>query len=84
MLHVLASDDPADARLQALLTGDLEDDARLDEALRLLRAHPAMDRARSHTYAVARQAQDVLAGLPESDAKDALHALATGVVTRVG
>ena len=84
VIHVLASDDPADARLQALLTGDLEDDARVDEALRLLRVHPAMDRARRHTYAVARQAQDVLVGLPESDAKDALHALATGVVTRVG
>jgi hypothetical protein len=26
----------------------------------------------------------VLATLPDSDAKDALHALATGVVTRVG
>ena len=64
VLHVLASDDPADARLQALLTGDLEDDARVDEALRLLRVHPAMDRARRHTYAVARQAQDVLAGAP--------------------
>ena len=40
--------------------------------------------AREHTYAVARQAQDVLGTLPDSDAKDALHALATGVVTRVG
>jgi heptaprenyl diphosphate synthase len=84
VLHVLASDDPADARLQALLTGDLVDDARVDEALQLLRVHPAMDRARRHTYSVARQAQDVLARLPDSDAKDALHALATGVVTRVG
>ena len=84
VLHVLASDDPADAHLQGLLTGDLGDDARLDEALRLLRAHPAMARARAHTDAVARQAQDVLASLPDGDAKDALHALATGVVTRVG
>ena len=84
VLHVLASDDPADAHLQALLTGDLGDDARLDEALRLLRAHPAMAQARAHTDAVARQAQDVLAALPEGDAKAALHALATGVVTRVG
>jgi heptaprenyl diphosphate synthase len=84
VIHVLASTDPADARLRELLTGDLEDDARLVEALRLLRAHPAMGLARDHTYAVARQAQDVLAPLPDSDAKDALHALATGVVTRVG
>ncbi|HSF97392.1 MAG TPA: polyprenyl synthetase family protein [Ornithinibacter sp.] len=84
VLHVLASTDPADARLQALLTGDLTDDSLLAEALALLRAHPAMDRAREHTYAVALRAQEVLAELPESDARDALSSLATGVVTRVG
>jgi heptaprenyl diphosphate synthase len=43
-----------------------------------------MHLAREHTSTVARQAQDVLATLPDSDAKDALRALATGVVTRVG
>ena len=84
VLHALASTDPADARLQDLLTGDLTDDARLAEALRLLRRHPAMGLARAHTEAVARRAQDVLDPLPPSPAKDALHALATGVVTRVG
>ncbi|MGG5259109.1 polyprenyl synthetase family protein [Phycicoccus avicenniae] len=84
VLFVLASSDPADARLQSLLTGDLSGDAELDEALRLLRAHPAMEQAREHTFAVASRAQAVLDTLPPSDAKDALHALATGVVTRVG
>jgi heptaprenyl diphosphate synthase len=43
-----------------------------------------MEQAREHTFAVARQAQDALAGLPEGEAKAALMALATGVVTRVG
>jgi heptaprenyl diphosphate synthase len=84
VLHVLASTDPADARLRALVTGDLTDDENVSEALALLRVHPAMDRARQHTHAVARQAQAVLASLAPSDAKEALHALATGVVTRVG
>ncbi len=84
VLHVLASTDPADARLQALLTGDLSGDAELEEALTLLRVHPAMERAREHTFAVATRAQSVLDALPPSDARDALHALATGVVTRVG
>lgn len=84
VLHVLASTDPADAPLQALLTGDLADDERLEETLRLLRAHPAMGRARAHAVAVASRAQEVLDPLPPSEAKDALHALATGVVTRVG
>ena len=84
VLHVLAGDDPADARLRELLTGDLDDDVLLEEALALLRPHPAMERAREQTFAVATRAQEVLADLPPSEAKDALHALATGVVTRVG
>ncbi len=84
VLHALASTDPADARLQDLLRSDLRDDSRLEEALALLRVHPAMGRAREQTHEVARRAQDVLAPLPEGEAKAALLALATGVVERVG
>ncbi|NNM47547.1 polyprenyl synthetase family protein [Knoellia koreensis] len=85
VLHALASTDPADARLQELLRSDLRDDAAgLAEALELLRAHPAMERAREQTAAVARDAQDLLDPLPPSEAKDALRALATSVVNRVG
>ena len=84
VLHVLAGDDPADDRLRELLLGDLSGDAELTEALTLLRPHPAMERAREQTFAVASRAQAVLADLPDGEAKDALHALATGVVTRVG
>ncbi|MGL5867028.1 MAG: polyprenyl synthetase family protein [Dermatophilaceae bacterium] len=84
VIHVLGGTDPADARLRALLASDLEDDERLAEALRLLRVHPAMEQAREHTRAVAHEAQAVLATLPPSDARAALHALATGVVTRTG
>ena len=84
VLLARASTDPADARLKELLGSDLRDDALLAEALHLLRAHPAMERARERTYAVARQAQDALRPLPEGEAKEALLALATGVVDRVG
>jgi heptaprenyl diphosphate synthase len=85
VLHALASTDPADARLQELLRSDLrEDEAALAEALELLRAHPAMERAREQTAVVAREAQDLLDPLPASEAKDALRALATSVVNRVG
>ena len=84
VLHALASEDPADARLRELLVSDLSDDAPLGEALGLLRAHPAMERARTETHAVAARAQEVLNALPESDARAALHALATGVVDRLG
>jgi heptaprenyl diphosphate synthase len=84
VLYARASQDPADARLRELLAADLRDDQMLTEALHLLRGHRAMEQAREHTFAVARQAQDALAGLPEGEAKEALMALATGVVTRVG
>ena len=84
VLYALASTDPADARLRELLQSDLGDQGLLDEALELLRVHPAMERAREHTAAVAKAAQDVLDPLPDSEAKAALRALATSVVTRVG
>ena len=76
--------DASDARLLDLLDGDLTDDARLAEALGLLRAHPALAQAREETYAVAREAQALLDPLPDSDAKAALQALALSVVDRVG
>ena len=84
VLFALASTDPADARLQELLLSDLRDEDALAEALRLLRAHPAMDLAQEQTNAVAEEAVAALDGLPESEARTALAALASSVVTRVG
>ncbi len=84
VLHALASTDPADARLVELLDADLSDDDLLAEALDLLRGHAAMQAATIHTQGVAESAQAILVNLPDSDAKRALHALALGVVTRVG
>ena len=55
---------------------------RLDEALGLLRAHPAMELAREHTSAVATAAQDVLDPLPDSVVKRALASFAQAVVSR--
>ena len=84
VLNALASSDPADAELQALLVGDLSQDADLERALELLRAHPAMEAARQETLAVGEGAKHVLDVLPDSDAKTALLALAEGVVNRAG
>ncbi|MEO7269983.1 MAG: polyprenyl synthetase family protein [Knoellia sp.] len=82
VLHALASTSPEDARLQELLVSDLSGDPDLAEALGLLRAHPALEQARGETRAVGEQAQDALAGLPDSEAKTALLALATSVTHR--
>jgi heptaprenyl diphosphate synthase len=81
--HALASTDPQDARLQQLLRSDLSGDTDLAEALGLLRAHPALARAREETRAVGVQAQEAIAALPGSEAKTALLALATSVTHRV-
>lgn len=83
VIYVLASTDPADARLQSLLLGDLSSDTALAEALELLRAHPAMAAARAETQSVAARAQAVLDELPDGEAKDALRTLASAVVDRV-
>lgn len=85
VLYARATTDPGSARLRELLACDLRhDEARLAEALGLLRMHPAVQRAREETFTVAEEAQAALEPLPPSDAKEALRALATEVVTRVG
>jgi heptaprenyl diphosphate synthase len=76
--------DPTDARLAALLDGDLADDALLAEAVALLRAHPALEQARSELMRSAEDARAVLADLPDQPARAALEALCDAVVQRTG
>lgn len=82
MLYVLGSDDPADSRLRALLSGPIVDDAEHSEALRLLRAHPALARAQAEVRRWADEARAVLAPLPDVPAKRALEAVCDQAVTR--
>ena len=84
VLNVLASTDPADAKLQELLRSELKEPERLERALELLRVHPGLAEAREETIAVGRDAVAALDSLPDSDAKHALVALMEGVVHRVG
>ncbi|KWX03818.1 geranylgeranyl pyrophosphate synthase [Carbonactinospora thermoautotrophica] len=84
VLYAKASQDPGDARLRELLDGDLTDDARLAEALDLLRAHPAMDAARRELRRYAESARELLAPLPDIPAKAALAAICDQVVNRTG
>jgi heptaprenyl diphosphate synthase len=73
---------PEDARLLALLDSDLQDDADHAEALRLLRAHPAMAAAQREVLRWAEAARDAIAPLPSGPARDALEALCQQVVGR--
>jgi len=82
VLMAQRSTDPADERLLTLLAGDLTDDARHAEALDLLRKHAAMDEARAYVLGIAREAQDLLAVVPEGPVRDALDAFAVLIATR--
>ncbi|MFC6074317.1 polyprenyl synthetase family protein, partial [Microbispora bryophytorum] len=83
VLHALASDDPADARLRTLLSGPVAEED-VDEALTLLRANRAMEQAREELTRWIDRAKEALAGLPEIPARTALVALCDYVVERTG
>jgi heptaprenyl diphosphate synthase len=80
VLLALRCDD--DSRLRELVEGDLTDDAALQEALTLLRAHPGLTEARAILQQYADEAREALAPLPDSAAKAALASLCDVVVAR--
>jgi len=82
VLMAKASTDPADARLLELLDADLSDEALHAEALRLLRAHPAMQQARDYVVGQAAEAKERLSVVPPGAVRDALEAFADLVATR--
>jgi heptaprenyl diphosphate synthase len=83
MLHVLRSTSPEDARLRELLGSDLSSaDALHAEALALLRANPAMDRARADLRQWVDEARTELRTLPDIPARAAFMALCDYVLTR--
>jgi heptaprenyl diphosphate synthase len=84
VLLVLAGTDDDGARLRELLSGDLADEGRLAEALQLLRAHPAMEEARSRLAAYTDEARAVVAELPDGPCRGALLALTEFVLARTG
>jgi heptaprenyl diphosphate synthase len=83
-LPVLLARADGDAALLAALEADLSSDAALADALRLLRGHPAMDRARARLESYVAQAGSVASGLPAGAPREALLALADYVLQRTG
>jgi heptaprenyl diphosphate synthase len=70
-----------DARLVTLLSSKV-DDADVEETLRLLREHPALDESRREVRRWADLAREELLGLPDGRARDALLQICDSVVTR--
>jgi heptaprenyl diphosphate synthase len=84
-VHALRSAGPGDARLVELLSrGELTDPTLHAEALALLRAHPAMEMARSDTRRWAERARNEILALPDVPARAAFEALCEYVVERTG
>ncbi|OLT23939.1 geranylgeranyl pyrophosphate synthase [Ornithinimicrobium sp. CNJ-824] len=82
VLYARTSTDPADARLVELTRRPVEGPDELEEALRLLRAHPAMDQARRHTSRLADEARALLDEVGDGPAVEALRSLVDGVAER--
>jgi heptaprenyl diphosphate synthase len=82
VLHALAGDDPAEARLRALVAKPLVDEAEHAEALALLRASPSMESARRTLRSYAERARTLLDGVPDVPARRALEELTVFVVDR--
>ncbi|GAA0976736.1 MULTISPECIES: polyprenyl synthetase family protein [Nocardiopsidaceae] len=83
MFYALRSQDPADARLRSLLGRPLGDE-EAEEALKLLRVHPAMAEAEATLRGWADKSRGELATLPEGPARNAFEALCDYVVERSG
>ena len=79
VLYALADGNP---RLHELLSGPLDSDAEIDEALELLRGSRGLARARSTLDEYAARARAELAHLPDCPAREALSTLVDYVVER--
>ena len=82
VLFVLAGEDPAEARLRALVSAPLTDDAQHAEALELLRSSAGLARANEVLREYADRARGRLSAVPAGEVRDALSALCDYVVTR--
>jgi heptaprenyl diphosphate synthase len=84
ILYALQAEDPGANRLKELMSRGFGADGALDEAIDLLRSHPAMGRARAELAGWSVKARECLDPLPDGAAKSALESLADFVVDRTG
>lgn len=84
MVYALREPGPEAARLRELLSGPVDDDEAVVEALTLLRASPGMAKAKEFLGQYAAQARQELAVLPDVPGRYALQALVDYTVSRHG
>jgi heptaprenyl diphosphate synthase len=84
MVYALREPGPEAARLRELLTGPIEDDEAVAEALTLLRVSPGMAKAKHSLEEYAEQAHRELALLPDVPGRYALQTLIDYTISRHG
>jgi heptaprenyl diphosphate synthase len=81
-LNVMASGKAEDAELKRLLSGPIHDESEVQEVLRALRSHDALNLARQQLGQIAKDARTALGPLPVGPATGALFSLCDAVVDR--
>ena len=81
-LHVLESKDKNDEELKKKLSGPIKDEVVVNQVIKTLRTHRAMDQSREVIKRYAEESRKHLADLPSGKAKDALISLSDAVVSR--
>ena len=81
-LNVMKSTDKADRDLQKLLSKPIADKKVVNQVLKELRNHKALDQSRLQLMQIARDARAALGPLPVNDATGALFSLCDAVVDR--
>jgi heptaprenyl diphosphate synthase len=84
MVYAMREPGPEAARLRELLSGPVEDDEAVAEALALLRASPGMAKAKNFLVQYAAEARAELALLPDLPGRRALETLVDYTVSRHG
>jgi heptaprenyl diphosphate synthase len=84
MVYALRESGPEAARLRELLSGPVEDDDAVTEALTLLRASPGMGKAKQFLAQYAAEARQELALLPDVPGRRALETLVDYTISRHG
>lgn len=81
-VHIIESNDPADAALKQILSSPITDEAVVAETLETLRGHKVMKDSRELLVRYANESKELLRDLASSPAKDALVSLCDAIITR--
>jgi heptaprenyl diphosphate synthase len=81
-LNVMKSTRAEDRELQRLLSAPIADQKIVNQVLKELRKHPALEQSREQLLAIAKEARTLLGPLPVNDATGALFSLCDAVIDR--